>query len=99
MLSEGLVVLRVEYVVIEVVSPSDLRPLPMYSDCVTSSSLSKNLQTLTANRRGYVYGSTNILIVNMYCIIQLLNTRLHTYMHALQFLHEHGKFGPSSFVL
>ncbi len=39
MLSEGLVVLRVEYVVVEVVSPSDLRPLPTHSDGVTSSSL------------------------------------------------------------
>ena len=36
-LSEGLVVFRVEYVVVEVLSPSDLGPLPTHSDCVTSS--------------------------------------------------------------
>ena len=76
-LSEGLVVLRVEYVVVEVVSPSDLGPFPTYSDCVTSSPLSKNLQTLTANRRGYIMDK----LMCSYCTIQQLNTHSHMHMN------------------
>ena len=59
-LSEGLVVLRVEYVVVQVVSPSDLWPLPTHSDCVTSSPLSNCLQTLTVVRRSYTASMNNV---------------------------------------
>ncbi len=61
-LSEGLVVLRVEYVVVEVVSPSDLRPLPTHSDGVTSSPLLNQLYVSACTGRScasmcmYYYG-------------------------------------------
>ena len=47
-LSEGLVVIRVEYVVVEVISLSNLRSLPANSDCVGSSPLFKHMQVPTA---------------------------------------------------
>ena len=42
-LSEGLVVHRVEYVVVEVISPNNLRSLPANSDRVGSSSLFEHM--------------------------------------------------------
>ena len=48
MLSKGLVVIRVEYVVVEVVSPSNLRSHPANSDGVGSRPLFKHMQVPTA---------------------------------------------------
>ncbi len=106
-LSEGLVVLRVEYIVVEVISPSDLRPLPTHSDCVTLSSLSNYLQTLTVNRRSCCmhvwYKNLQTFIIQLilqYHINSFEYKKMSTWnMRAEYSLPEHKKLGPSSFVL
>ena len=68
MLNEGTIVLRVEDVVVEVFSPSDLRSLPANSDCGTTRSLFNNQQIVTPTRRSCMqWGNACIMLAIIKC--------------------------------